>query len=280
MGITNIQSAETATDNPRAVAGNNRPPVAIEAKSEFDERIDATDGLRQRIKDLIGASDRATATSEETMGKCGQTVIQIRAAMKKVTDAHTEAKAPYLEGGRVIDAAKNELHGQLSAAKETIEGKQQSFLREQKKRDDERRAKIEAEERRVQAENARIQREHDEAVRKAEQEAADAARAAEEAGRPVPVYVAPVIAAPVYVAPPAASQPIERGIIRGAEGAAISGKKVWKSKVINYSDAFKMVASNPKVREAVDTAIAAIVRAGVHEMEGVDIWEDVGVSNR
>ena len=73
---------------------------------------------------------------------------------------------------------------------------------------------------------------------------------------------------------------IERGIIRGAEGAAISGRKVWKCEVKDYAKGSTMVISNIKVREAIDTAIAAIVRAGVHEIDGVRIWEDVAVSNR
>ena len=270
MAITQLQTKADVNDNPRAVIGGNRPPVAIEARAEFDDLIDANEGLRQRIEDLIGASERATATSEETMGRCGQTIIQIRAAMKKVEDAHTTAKAPYLEGGRVVDAAKKELLNPLEEAKKRIEGKQEGYLREQKKRDDERRAKAAAEQRRVDEENARLQRDHEESVRKAQQEA-------EEQGKPVEAIVVP---APVYVAPPPPPAVIERGIIRGAEGAAISGKKVWKSQVMDYEKAFAMVESNPKVREAIDAAVAALIRGGLRTVPGVRIWEDVAVSNR
>lgn len=270
MAITQLQPKADPIDNPRAVIGGNRPPVAIEAKAEFDELIDANEGLRQRIVDLVGAADRATATSEDTMGRCGQTVIQIRAAMKKVEDAHTNAKAPYLEGGRVVDAAKKELFNPLAEAKVKIEGKQQAYLREQAKRDQERRAKQEAEQRRIDEENARIQREHEEAQRKAQE-------AAQEQGQPVEAVYVP---APAYVPPPPPPKEIERGIIRGAEGAAISGKKVWKSQVTDYTKAFAMVQSNPKVREAIDSAIAAVVRAGMRQIDGVRTWEDVAVSNR
>lgn len=266
MAITHLKPEPTEA---AAAIGHNRPPVDILAKSEFDEQIDQHEGLRKRITDLVGAADRATATSEETMGRCGQTVIQIRACMKKIEDAHTTAKAPYLEGGRVIDKAKKELMAPLEAAKSKIEGKQQVYLRAQARADQERREKQEAEERRIQAENERRQREHEEAVRRAQEEA-------EAAGKPVEEVAPPE---PVYIAPPA-PKPIERGIIRGAEGAAISGRKVWKSEVQDYAAAFSMVASNPKVREAIDQAIAAIVRAGVREIAGVRIWEDVGVSNR
>lgn len=267
MAITHLKSEPT--DSPAAI-GHNRPPVDIFAKSEFDEQIDQHEGLRKRIVDLVGAADRAQVTSEETMGRCGQTVIQIRACMKKIEDAHTTSKAPYLEGGRVIDKAKKELMGPLEEAKAKIEGKQRSYLRAQAKADQERREKQAAEERRIQEENERIQREHDEAMRKAEQEAAETGRHIDSAEVPEPVFIAP----------PPPPKPIERGIIRGAEGAAISGKKVWKSQITDYTQAFAMVSSNPKVREAMDSAIAAVVRAGVREIAGVRIWEDVGVSNR
>ncbi|MGL4230353.1 MAG: hypothetical protein ACRCWJ_03220 [Casimicrobium sp.] len=249
--------------------------MAVEAKAEFDERIDAHEGLRKRITDLVGASERATATSEDTMGRCGQTVVQIRNAKKLVEAAHVEAKAPYLEGGRVIDAAKNELVALLGDAQKRIETKQSAYLAAQKKADDERKAKAAAEQRRVDEENARIKREHDEAVRKAEEEAWKL-RGTDEA----PAVAVDIPPEPVFIAPPKPAPEIERGIIRGAEGAAVSAKMVWKSQVQDYAAAVGQVISNPKVKEAIDAAIAALVRAGIREVPGVRIWEEVGVSNR
>jgi len=256
MGIVHRQPvAETQTnDNPRAVPGNNRPPVDVEAKAAFDDLLDQRDGFRQRMADLIGAADRAVATDEETAGRCGELVRQIRAATKVVEDAHTTTKAPYLAAGRAVDAAKNELVGPLDAAKRTVEGKQTVYLREQEA---------------IRQAALRRQREAEEARRREEAERLRAAAA--EGAQAAPVDPTPP------PAPPAAPEP---AIIRGDYGAAVSGTKVWQSEVLDYEVAFIAVANNSKVREAIDTAIKAMVRGGVHEIEGVRIWPDVKVSNR
>jgi len=213
----------TETENPRAVMGGNRPPLDVEARFAFDEALEATKpGLRERIDQLLAASDRASATDEESAGKCGELVKQIRAAAKAVDDAHTTAKGPYLAAGRAVDAAKNELRGPLDTAKGKVEAKQTQFLREQ-------------------------------------------------ASTAAPVEVAPP--------PPPAPEP-ERQVIRGDYGATVSGQKVWLSQVEDYEVAFIAVANNSKVREAIDTAIKAMVRGGVHEIPGVRIWSDVKASNR
>lgn len=245
----------TETENPRAVIGGNRPPLDVEARHSFDEALDAAKpGLRDRIDQLLAAADRATATDEESAGRCGELVKQIRAAAKVVDDAHTAAKGPYLAAGRAVDAAKNELRGPLDTAKAKVEVKQTQFLRE--------------EELKRQAE-LRRQREEQEAAWRAEQERLAAERAAN-------APEAPVEAAPP---PPPAPEP-ERQIIRGDYGAAVSGQKVWLAQVEDYELAFIAVANNSKVREAIDTAIKAMVRGGVHEIPGVRIWSDVKASNR
>jgi len=78
----------TDTENPRAVIGGNRPPMDVEAKHAFDEALEAAKpGLRDRIDQLLAAADRATATDEESAGRCGELVKQIRAASKVVDDA-------------------------------------------------------------------------------------------------------------------------------------------------------------------------------------------------
>lgn len=281
MGIQQLKPKLEQGQNERAVIGGNRPPVAIEARAEFDDLINQNEGLLKKIDDLSGASERATCTSEETFSRCSMTVNQIRQATKLVEAAHVSAKAPYLEGGRVVDAAKNELCSMLTAARSAIEAKQQAYLREQKRRDDERRAKIEAEERRVQEENLRIQREHAEAVRKAAAEAEQAIRESELQGKPIAEFIAPEpVPEPIYIAPPTQPREIERGMIRNTDGTTASSKLVWKSEVQDYAKAFITVQSNPKVKEAIDAAIASVVKAGMHQIEGVRTWQDVAVNNR
>lgn len=242
-----------AEANPRAVIGNNRPPLDVEARVAFDEILDGREGFRQRLTDLIDASDRATAIDIETAGRCGELVKQIRAATKFIEDAHKATKEPYLLAGRAIDAAKNELITPLDKAKRAVEAKQSQFLREEE-------AKRQAELRR--------QQEAEEAAFRAEQERL----AAEPAAQREDSDLAPA-------SPPPTLEP-ERQIIRGDYGAAISGQKVWLAKVEDYALAFAAVASNEKVREAIDKAIASMVRGGVREIAGVRIWSDIKASNR
>ena len=231
--------------------GHNRPPIEVEARAAFDAVLDGKEGFRQRVTDLIAASSRAVATDEDSAGRCGELVKQIRAAKKFIEDAHAQTKAPYLAAGRAIDAAKNELTPGLEAAQRTVEGKQTTFLRDQQ-------ARREAEARRA--------REAEEARRREEVERLAAERSADAPDETPPP-------------PPVAVEP-ERHIIRGDFGAAVSGQKVWYSQVEDYEIAFIHVANNEKVREAIDKAVAAAVRAGEREIPGVRIWSDVKASNR
>lgn len=248
------KAAPAAEVNPRVALGNNRPPLDVEARAAFDDALDQREGFRQRLADLTAAADRAYATDEASAGRCGELVKQIRAAAKVVEDAHKTTKEPYLLAGRAVDAAKNEALAPLEAAKMKVEGKQTQFLREQA-------AIREAEARRA--------REVEEARRREEAERAAAAAAANAAApAEVPAYTPPPVVEP------------ERQVIRGDYGAAVSGQKVWLSQVEDYEVAFIAVANNEKVRDAIDTAVKALVRGGVREIPGVRVWSDIKASNR
>lgn len=245
------KAAPAAEANPRATMGNNRPPLDVEARAAFDDALDQREGFRQRLADLTAAADRAYATDEASAGRCGELVKQIRAAVKVIEDAHKTTKEPYLLAGRAVDAARNEAVAPLETAKKTVEGKQTQFLREQEA---------------IRQAEMRRQREAEEARRREEAERAAAANAAAPADEPA--YTPPPVVEP------------ERQVIRGDYGAAVSGQRVWLSQVEDYELAFIAVANNQKVREAIDTAIKAMVRAGVREIPGVRVWSDIKASNR
>lgn len=238
----------------KAVIGHNRPPIDVEARYEFDRALDEIKpDLRGRVADLVAAADRANAVDDETAGRCGELVKQLRAAAKVVDDAHVKAKAPYLAAGRAVDAAKTELRGPLDDAKKLVEGRQNQYFREQEA---------------IRQAEIRRQREAEEARRREE---AERAAAADIAAYGEPDF-SEVSRTPV-------PEP-ERQIIRGDFGAAVSGQKIWIGQVEDYEVAFIAVANNSKVRESIDTAIKAMIRGGVHEIPGVRIWQDVKVSNR
>lgn len=232
--------------------GHNRPDPSQDAVRDFDEAIDQRDGFRARVDQLIAASDRAVCVDQDTAGRCADLIKQIAAASKVVEDARKTVKEPYLEAGRAVDNAAKSIGVPLQNAGTKVRSKVETFAREE-------RARAEAERRR------------EEERRRAEEERLAEERAkAEATGRPAP-EPEPYIE-PAHVAEPAP--------IRGDYGSLAATRTVWKSEVTDYTVAFIAVENNEKVREAIDKAIAALVRSGIRKIDGVKIYEDVGVTVR
>ncbi|SKB32783.1 hypothetical protein [Sphingopyxis flava] len=240
-----------------APMGDNRPPVDVQAGIDFDEALDAklrAKGLtRAKFDELVASSERAQATNDETLGRCGDLVKQIRAATGMIGETHTEVKRPYLDAGRVVDDRKNSLIAPLDAAKRHVEGLQSKFLREREE------ARL-AEERRRREEEEQRRREMTEA------RAAEAGEAPAEAEEPFE--------------PLAVAAPKDEGIVRGSLGSAVSARREWVAEIVDYDVAYIQVASNAKVREAIEAAVKARVRAGERQIEGVKIYQAVKASNR
>ncbi|MEW4469046.1 hypothetical protein AB1K62_14560 [Parasphingorhabdus sp. JC815] len=274
MAITNVQTLPKEADH--GGIGHNKPPVEIEAKAAFDELVDADPKLRTRINQFIVPvkSDdgqeipfinRVKVTSEESLGMAASTVKQIRTCMTMINAAHKEAKQPYLDGGRIVDAEKNALFAPLSDLKAAIEGKQSAYVRDRENA----RRKREAEE---QAKAAKIERERQEAAAKAEADRL----AAIEAGKPAPEPEPEPEPTPAYVAPVEK----KKEPVRGYDGTVASTTMVKVPTVTDYAAAFAMVQSNAKVKEAIDKAVASLVKAGITEIPGVTITEEAKVVNR
>lgn len=241
--------------NPRAVIGDNKPPLDEEARQAFRERmLEKKPDYQQRLDDLEGAADRCAVVDQETAGKAGDLVKQIRAMIGLVSDTHTVVKAPYLAAGRAVDECKKGLEARLDKAKRTVEGKQTQFLREEE-------ARQSAERRRLQAIAEQEAREREEAERKAEPQSNPDME-------PVPLPVMP--AARIEPAEP----------IKSDFGTTVSGQKVWECEVEDYLVAFMSVSDNEKVREAIDKAIKGMVRGGMRKIEGVRIFQAIKASNR
>lgn len=254
--------------------GHNKPPLEELIPEEFRTALlaERADFLT-RFDHAIMAADRAAATDDESLGRCGDLVKIYRACDAHVTATHKAVKEPHLTACRLVDAEKNTLTEQLSAAKRKVEGIANAFVA---KRDAEQRAergRIAAEERAAAdraaaAERARIKAEQDAAAAAqspASKEERDAAidRAAEAAREADEALAAAALA-------PAAPRHVEP--VRSDAGATVSGKQEWKSEVEDYLAAFKAVKDDAKVREAIDAAVARLVRAGKREIKGVRVW--------
>lgn len=261
----------TAAPAPR---DHNRPPPEETIPLEFREALLAEKpDFLVVLGNILGESSRAYAEDAATLARCGNVVRKLRDAASHIKATHKVVKEPYLVGGRLVDAESNALLEKVDEAKKRVEGVGNAYVA---KRDAEARAereRVQAEQRaaaeaarRAEEEREQAEREADAAAARAasdEEREAAAARAAEAAAKAEEAMAAAALAPAV----PDRPEPV-----RSDEGATVSGKQEWKSEVTDYTVAFVHVEDHPKVREAIDKAIAQLVKAGKRSLDGVRIW--------
>lgn len=262
MAIISPKTEEPATPLPGespASLGHNRAPLEELIPVEFRAALteDRPDFLL-KLDQVIDAAERVSVTDDESLGKAGEFANLIRACEKHIGNAHETVKAPYLLGSRLVDAEKRTFLARLDPVKQKVQFAMNDYMAERERKRREEEARIAAEQRR------------------AAEEAAAAERARQEAeGRNDPEAVAEIEAVAYAAAQPKKAEPV-----RSDAGATVSGKKVWNSKVEDAAKAFKAVKSDPKVIEAIEAAVARLVRAGQREIPGVRIWETVAAVAR
>lgn len=254
--------------------GHNKPPLEELIPEEFRaELLRERSDFLTRYEHAIGAAERAEAVDDETLGRCGDLVKLYRACDSHITATHKAVKQPYLDGGRLVDAEKNALTERLAAAKQRVESIGNTFVAKREAAAQAERARIAAEERAAAERAAAAERER---IR-AEQEAADAVRnaasedernaaidRAAEAAREADEAMRDASLAPAALA---RSEPV-----RSDAGATVSGKQEWNCAVEDFTKAHRAVRDDPKVREAIESAVKRLVRAGKREIPGVRIW--------
>jgi uncharacterized protein YaiL (DUF2058 family) len=123
---------------------------------------------------MIAAADRVEITDDETLGKAGDLVKMHRAAQHHIDEAHRTVKAPYLAGGRAVDAEKNTLIGKLEPAQRLVQGRMNEFTARRAAEQRAEQERVAAEQRAAADRAAQAERERE----RAEREAAAAAEAA------------------------------------------------------------------------------------------------------
>jgi hypothetical protein len=223
--------------------GHNRPPPDDAARADFNEAIDAKDGFRQRIVDLVVAADRAVCTNDDEAGRCGDYLRQIREAEKFIDETHRNVKAPYLEAGRAVDGEKNVLMGSVQEAKRLVQRKLDTYVaqQEQKRKDAERQLR--------EAEAIR-QREEEERLRAAGVSEETIEAIVEEAVVNVPTHTKIV-----------------------GTYSSVGSRKEWTHEILDYHTVLLEVADNAKVRDAVELVVKAMIRSGTREIKGVRIFQ-------
>lgn len=274
-----------------AGAGHNKPPLSELIPLEFREALLAEKpDFLTRMHDLVDAASRARADDDETLGRCGNLVNAYRECLKHIDATHKAVKQPYLDGSRLVDAEKNTLIVDINEAKAKVEGIGNVFVAKRKAAEDAERARIAAEQRAAAEAAAAAERERERveqeaiatiaaaeaAARKAVQEGDEDAAAAAEQARQAALDAAAAAndvaeqAMAASALAPAMAAKVEP--VRSDEGATVSSKQDWKCEVTDYTVAFIHVEDHPKVREAIDKAIAQQVKAGKRTLSGVRIW--------
>lgn len=242
-----------------AQMGHNQPPLEERVPIEFRAGLlETRPDFLKKIDDLLGVGDpnsenyrpgsvhRAVCNDDDTMARCASLIGLLRAAEKHVGDTHKAMKQPYLDGGRLVDGQKNAIVGRIAAGRSIVEELQNTYQRKLLKEENDRRQKA-ADER------ARLE------------------TLARENGLE---DVIPEVPEP-------APAPVSRAPIRSDDGATVSTTTVLVPTVTDYTKAFRHVKNDAKVREAIDAAIARLVKATKStELNGVSIVSDVKVNNR
>lgn len=253
---------------------HNKPPLEEIVPLEFREQLlsDEPDFLLV-LDNLIGAAARARANDDAELGKCGDLVNRYRRAASHIEATHKQVKQPYLEGGRLVDAESRALLSRVQAARSQVEAAANAYVARKDAEARAERDRIAAEQRAAAEKSARAEREREAAERASasamEQVASEEERAAAQELADRKAREAQEAQSAAALAPSIAERPDP---VRSDEGAVVSGKREWKSEVTDYTVAFMHVEDMPKVREAIDKAIAGLVRAGKHELDGVRIW--------
>lgn len=95
-------------------------PLDEQAKVSIDQALIASN---TRWTEIEASSARAPAVIEDefTAEKVTTLIAQLGALEARIERAHGEAKAPYLDAGRVIDGVKNKLLEKVQAKKRTVQ---------------------------------------------------------------------------------------------------------------------------------------------------------------
>lgn len=302
MGIVTAKApgdvAEAEPETNRLGIGGNTPPLEERIAMEFrDALLERRSDFIDRMESAIAAVGRAiilnadgnpqlVTEDDETLGRAGDLEKILRACDGHISETHKAVKQPYLDGGRAADAEKNRLIHPITEARHRLRDGMNALMakREAARRAEE--ARIAAEQRAAEdraraaeAERRRAEEAATAAAREAEQarmagdaEAMEAARIAEQQAAADARAAERRMENETFAAAQAAPR---NEPVRSDAGATISGKTVWNSAVEDYAKAMKSVRSDPKVKEAIDAAVARLVRAGQREIPGVKIWSTV-----
>lgn len=276
----------------RLAIGGNKPPS--DAEILRDKLLGEAEPITRAAKELIGLADAIPEeiADEETASLTADLIKDMTSHLKTVEATREAKKAPFLEGGRVVDAVFKGVADPLDKAKRAVN--RRLTLWQQKVAEAERRAR-EEEARKAREEEERVRREAEEKAAKARAEAEAAARAEREAREKADREAAARAAAEKAAkrreaeaaekeAQRAAAQTVrtERAAgakdadlsrQRGALGATASLRTVWDFRDLDRETLDLEALRHHLPMDGIEKAVRSFIRAGGRSLRGVEIIE-------
>ena len=244
---------------------NNPPPDLLVGDSLREKLQDENRDLIKRRDDLLAAAQRIPAIdSDDIAGRVSDFVKQLTALTKAAESKRTDAKEPYLEGGRNIDGFFRAITDPVARTKDAIQKRLTTYLRE--KEEQARLARM-AEERKAREAAEAARREAEEKAKAAANAAQlDAAIEAERSAKLAEADLAKAQAA-------AEVKPAELSRTRGEYGSVSSLRTEWVFDNLDRAQ-IDLEALRPYLPgDALDRAVRAFIKAGGRELRGVNIHE-------
>lgn len=244
---------------------NNPPPDLLVGETLREKLQDEHGDLIRRRDDLIEAATRVPPiVNDDVAGKVSDFIKQLTALAKTAEAKRTDAKEPYLEGGRNIDGFFKSITDPVAKAKQFVERRLTDYLREK-----------EAQARREREEQQRLAREAAERAR-AEAEAKAKALADEqsltaaiEAEKAAETASADLVKAEQAAEVKAA----ELSRTRGEYGSVASLRTQWVFDDIDRATLDLEALREHLPIEAIKTAVRSFIKAGGRELRGTTIHE-------
>jgi hypothetical protein len=261
--------------NPRAVMGNNKPPLEEQVVLDLAEALVA-EGLAKRIEDLLASYGRApeVITTPEIAGRYAEIIKQMVAAQKAVEAEREKLNRPLLLAQRALKGRADGTVAPLAEAERIARARLKKFDDEMAEKERQRQAEAQ---RIAEAERQRLQKIADEnaAAERARLQKIEDERAAAEA-REATVVEVQAETVEVQVEVTDNSGPIAQGDF----GAKVSRTTNWKHEILSVRQLPDSILKHAKVVEAIDKVIAAQVRGGTRELKGCRIFPETGIAIR
>jgi hypothetical protein len=298
--------------NPRAVMGDNNPPLAERVLFDFDEALRSHDGLIERIDAMVTKADTAKpCTSDDLAGRYGDFIKMTATAVKTIEAEREKQNRPMLDAQKGLMARARYYSDRAAAAGAKVRALLDTYLAEQKRLADIEEARVREVARLAEVERQRIIREREietarlaEVERKRLQDIADEEarveqarlqkiedeRAAKEKREAAAVEVkAEVVEVEAVVEEERWEPPVfvptarpKQAPLRGDYGTAVSTTTTWHVAVENVRQIPNAYLLHPTVIAALEKVIGPQIRGanGLRVIKGCRIWSTVGSAVR